>query len=148
MNRSQTVLALSLVTLSAAGVVQAISPPAPTRAETEAAQAGQPSAPAPPLAPRIERARLSPMHQEIEAAVEAERSSVDALNRRFLVAPLAREKLAIQKEIEAIKKNGMITIYEIQLRYATAEGRTAAVEQLRTTLEALRNPKARPEFGG
>jgi hypothetical protein len=151
MNVKQSVLALALVGLSAAGVVQAVSPPPPTRAEIEAAQAAQPPAPATTPAPAVdravERARLTPMHREIADAVETEQAAVEALNRRFLEAPQVTEKMAIQKEIEAIKKNGMLAVFEIQLRYAVADGRTAAAEQLRTTIEAMKNPKVTAEDG-
>jgi len=84
---------------------------------------------------------LSPMHREIFDAVEEERARVEDLNERFLRAALAQEKLAIQQEIEAVKRDGMIAVLEIQLRYATAEGRAEMAAQLETAIEAMKNPK-------
>jgi hypothetical protein len=162
-NRKQSALALVWLTLSAAAVVQVVSPPEPTQAETRAALAAQPSEEAPATTPveaevapdaapatarAVDRAPLSPMHRDIGAALKQEKALVEELNRRFLAAPLPTERIAIQKEIEAAKKNGMIAVFEIQLRYAEAEGKTTAVEQLRTTLEAIRNPKTPAAIGG
>jgi len=96
---------------------------------------------APERTPRaVDRASLSPMHREILDATEGERSQVEELNRRFVTAMLASDKLAIQREIESIKKTGQIAVMEILLRYARAEGRAEAIRQMEATLEMLQHP--------
>jgi hypothetical protein len=95
----------------------------------------------------VDRSRLSPMHRDIADAVEAEKARVEELNRRYLTSSLLAERLAIQKQIEAIKQEGLLTALGIQLRYAELEGRSEVATQLRTTIEAIRNPKSGPAAG-
>jgi len=87
------------------------------------------------------REKLSPMHREIFDAVEAERAQVEALSDRYALAVLPGQKLEIQKEIEAAKKAGIISVFEIQLRYARAEGRDPVVHQLENAIDAVKTPK-------
>lgn len=95
----------------------------------------------------VDRSRLSPMHRDIADAVEEEKARVEELNRRYLATSLLADRIAIQKQIEAIKKEGLLTVLEIQLRYAELEGRSEVATQLRTTIEAVRNPKSEPAVG-
>jgi hypothetical protein len=132
-------VALVVLTMTAAVSFQAVSPATETAPGTDHPVM---EAPVPEVKIRpVDRAALAPMHREIFDAVESERAEVEALNLRFTRAVLPADMLAIQKEIEALKKNGMIKVLEIQLRYAEEEGRSEVATQLETAIEAIRNPK-------
>lgn len=132
-------IGLAVLVLSAVGSFLAVSPAREASATTDASVM---EAPVPEKEARpVDRARLTPMHLEILDHVESEAAQVEALNRRFIQAVLPVDRLAIQKEIEAIKKSGMIKVLEIQLRYAEEGGRSEAATQLKTAIEAIRNPR-------
>jgi hypothetical protein len=144
MNRRSYLKLALLVSLLSAGAVRAASPAKEPVAVPDGPVAGGPAVetPAPVSNTRVvDRSRLAPMHREILDAVESERAQVEELSLRYSRAVLPAEKIAIQKEIETIKKNGMIAVYEIQLRYARAAGREETVRQMEAAIEAIRNPK-------
>lgn len=134
MNTKSTALALLIVAV--------LAPDLSAAAPTGAAEP-TPATTAPP-ARSVDRSRLSPMHRDIADAVEAEKARVEELNRRYSTTSLLADRIAIQKDIEAIKKEGLLTVLEIQLRYAESEGRSEVATQLRTSIEAVRNPKPGP----
>jgi hypothetical protein len=106
----------------------------------------QPTAGAETLAPpqpgvrTISRQNLSPMHQEIFAALDQEKARVEELNAQATKNMPASEFLALQQQIEETKKAGQISVLEIQLRYAEQEGRQAQVAELSEALEMIRHP--------
>lgn len=143
------------VRLSAAGVVvlvigvlavlshPAISATGTPRRQTIVAADGSPTlAPPAPGLHTLPRERMSPMHQEIFAALDQEKVRVDALNAEARKNMSASEFLALQQQIEETKKAAQISILEIQLRYAEQEGRQAQVTELSGALEMIRHPQA------
>jgi TolA-binding protein len=124
--------------LVCAGTTLQAKPPAQDHSTTSAINETKP--PEARLVP-VDVQNLTPMHREIRESLETEQARVQELNRRFIEAVLLSEKIAIQKEIEEIKKGGQVAVLEIQLRYARSEARPQDVKQLEAAIEALKNPK-------
>ena len=144
MNRNRALAVILVALVVGVGVARADSPAgSPAVVQAGPAPAGAPE----PAVVATPREKLSPMHREIFDAVEAERADVKALSTRYAGAALLSEKLEIQKQIEAVKRAGMILVFEIQLRYARAEGRAEVVRQLETAIDAVKNPKALENSG-
>jgi hypothetical protein len=144
MDRKLTALLLVGIAMLTTGSLKATSPVQDQTAGNDVAtrlpeSSGRPAG--------IDRASLTPMHRDILDAVELERASVQALNQRFTQAVSPGEKLAIQQELESVKKAGMLAVLDIQLRYARAEGRTEVVQQLEAAVERVRNPSPMPGSG-
>lgn len=162
MNRRMYVFALALSTLFATDQLHAVSPAKVAGPATVGLIGGSPAAGAPRAgeapspgtssvpekAPRpVDRAALTPMQREIFDAVETERKQIEELNHRFTRATLPDEKFLIQKEIESVKKHGMIRVFEIQVSYARAAGHEEAAIRLEAAIDGIRNPKRLPGSG-
>ena len=90
--------------------------------------------------PTLARKDMTPMHQEIFAALDQEKAQVDELNARVNKNMPASEFLALQQQIEETKKAAQVSVLEIQLRYAEQEGRQAQVAELTESLDLIRHP--------
>jgi hypothetical protein len=90
---------------------------------------------------RAEETRnLTPMHREIRDALDLEGTRLQELNARLQSVRPGPEFLELQREVEAVKKAGQITVFEIQLRHARAEGRVEDADQLAEAIHILHEP--------
>jgi|GEM_PF-6542107 len=137
--------AIGMVTV-VMGVMTVLSHPAnsatgsvrsqPSAAAVEA-QTGKPES---HQMPTLSRQEMSPMHQEIFAALDQEKARIDELNATVDQNMPAAQFLALQQQIEETKKAAQVSVLEIQLRYAETEGRQAQVAELTEALELVRHP--------
>ena len=129
-----TLAVLSHPAISATGSVRRQANVVPGKVET--------STPPEQRLPTMPREKMSPMHQEIFAALDQEKVRVEELNARATKDMPAAEFMALQQQIEETKKAAQISVLEIQLRYAQQEGRQAQVTELSEALDLIRHPLA------
>ena len=128
------------------GILAVLSHPAISATDSVRRQAnvtpGTTETLAPPTAglPTLPREKMSPMHQEIFATLDQEKARVDELNAQATKNMSAAEFLALQQQIEETKKGAQISVLEIQLRYAQAEGRQVQVSELSEAIDMIRHP--------
>lgn len=85
---------------------------------------------------------VSPLMTELLAAQSASQAAVAELSRSLAETTDQAGILAIQHEIARLKDAARLETFRIQLRYARAEGRIEAVDQLERLLEQLTTPRA------
>ena len=93
--------------------------------------------------PRV--ANPSPLHVRIVAVIEAERVAAADLQARIAAATDDEELVALQRELEALKKETRITILQVQADFARDEGRLGQAAEIEAAIETLRNPSRLPE---
>lgn len=76
---------------------------------------------------------LSPMMEEIQAAMEATRLEVADLKMQYETAGSDEQAMEIMREVARVKREGRVEMMRIQLRHA----RLAENEELVTQLEAI-----------
>lgn len=84
-----------------------------------------------------ERAELTPMHQEIRQADDDTRLQLAAIHERLKTTVPGPEYLELQREIEAIKRESQIRVFDIQLRHAQEAGRPDDAAHLAQALRLL-----------
>jgi hypothetical protein len=124
---------------------------APAAAPASAATVGVTPAPATPPA----AGRPSALMTEIRAALDAERDRVVALDARVRACTDRRQALALQREIESVKRDTEVTLLRIQATHARRAGRTALADRLEAAVAEMlappppaATPVVRPEPAG
>jgi hypothetical protein len=133
MKALQLVLILLIVTVSAWSLLAAdqVGPPVPIRASGAQEDAGKAARPS---------AKLTPMMEEIQAAVQTTREAVADLADRFRAATDETEALELARAIRCVKLDGRIEVLRIQLRYARQDGRDETVAKLEAAIERMTVP--------
>ena len=88
------------------------------------------------------RRRLSPMAAELAQAIAAERSALTELQARFDHANGDREALAVQREIEQLKRGTEITLLRIQAKHARLKGHEAVARRIDAVIDEVTRPQA------
>lgn len=139
-----TVLALSLLVAAAPAAIAAAGsddPPAEARsAPVPASAGGRILMPEQPLGERASRPALSPMMQEIQAALDADREQVAALDEQLKAAVDEQAALDILRRIHRQKQETELGILRIQQRYAGEKGDTDAVRRIDEAIDRILNP--------
>ena len=130
--------------LAAAAGPQAATPFAP--APKTLAVATMQDDGAPVASPRRAAAFTDPaiasMHAEIEASLARERQSVEALQARFAQTTDPQAALAVQREVEQVKKETQLDVLRIQLRHAQETEATEAAAALQIAVDRFAVPPA------
>jgi hypothetical protein len=132
--RIVSLVAVLFLLASARDVVR--SADAPTAAPAGAAPVGVTPAPVPQ--PAVSRS--SALMTEIRAALDAERDRVAALDARVRACTDRRQALALQREIESVKRDTEVTLLRIQATHARRAGRTALAERLEAAVAEMLAP--------
>lgn len=83
---------------------------------------------------------LSPMMQEIHAALAQNDAVVETLQQNLRTAPDEQQALAMLRAIAQQKKDTEVSILRIQERYAQQAGNQEAVAKLNQAIEQILNP--------
>ena len=87
-----------------------------------------------------EQQRLSPMMQEIQAAIEQGRAQNEELESRAAVAGDEESILAIQRQIEELAQATELEILGIQARHARLAGRDEIADKIEQDIADIQNP--------
>jgi hypothetical protein len=79
---------------------------------------------------------MHPVAAEIHALRDAQTTRLRELNARARMAEDPNEELALQREIQQVKLDGEIAMYEIQLRHAESRADAKTAAMLREVLAA------------
>jgi hypothetical protein len=93
-----------------------------------------------PEKPVVAQPVLSPMMQEIDAVLAAEKEALEALNEQLGSAPDERAALHILQQIKQQKQDTELSILRIQRRYALEKGDTDAAERIDLAIDRILNP--------
>jgi hypothetical protein len=85
----------------------------------------------------MSRRPLTPMHAEIQAALEEEAAAIAALEARFRAEQDPAAALAIQVSIQHTKVDGQLRVLGIQANYARQEGRTQMADELEAAIRQI-----------
>jgi hypothetical protein len=114
-------------------------PPAPVVARG----AGPAAAAGAPVDSAVRPAPVHPMMGEIRAALEAEQSKLLELRARMNATRDPASHLAIQREVEQVKRGTEIAILRIQAAHARRDGRAALADRIDAAIEEMLRPVAR-----
>lgn len=142
----RTLLHVVLVVLMNAAwsaVAAAAEPPAAaaTPAVATILDAGAPAG-APRKAVAAADPAIARMQAEIEANLARERQTVEELQARFARTTDPQAALALQHEVEQVKKDAQLEVLRIQLRHAQESGATQAARELQTAVDQFAVPPA------
>jgi len=127
-----TPLCLALAVAASAAEPESSAPANARPATEKSVVAAQPAQPAP----------HTPMALEIDALLDAARSTVAVLQEQFENATNDKTAVDLIRQIEEAKKNAELDILRVQLKYARAEGRTALAAELTAALTRMTTPPA------
>ena len=114
--------------------------PAPMKSTPSTLEAGSDEAGAPArIVPKRPR---TPMDVELFRVLDQQRETLAALRTRFRDAKDDRAALAIQREIDRVKRDTEISLLRIQADWAKRAGRTEAASQLEAAIEQILHPRA------
>ncbi len=121
-------------------------PPETFSADEDGQEVGQIDEPGQALPSRdlrstMRTASLSPMMQEIRAAMMNRRLEVERASELLRTSPTPTETHAHQLAIEQLKRESEINVLSIQLRYARQDGRAGTIERLETAIASLTQPR-------
>ena len=119
--------------------IAAQDPPAPLPRESAEPDLLPLEAARPPLL-----ANPGPLYERIAAVVEAEQVAAADLQARIDAATDDEELAALQRELEALKKETRVEILRVQADFAREEGRLEQAEAIEAAIENLRNPPRLP----
>lgn len=139
----RTLLLVVLVNAASSAVAAAAEPPAAAATPTVATMrdAGAPAVALRKVAPAADPA-IARMHAEIEARLARERQTVEELQARFARTTDPQAGLALQHEVEQVKKDAQLEVLRIQLRLAQESGATQAARELQTAVDQFAVPPA------
>ncbi len=88
-------------------------------------------------------ALLSPLLQQVRAALAAQQAETAALEAKIAATSDAQEVRVLERRVAAAKLQGEIRIFEIQAEFARREGRVSEAEAFDGLARSLRNPAPR-----
>jgi hypothetical protein len=83
----------------------------------------------------------SPFAREVARRIESEGRALVELHRRFEAAKDTPTALAIQQEIEALKRETEVFLLRLQAERARREGRPELAARIEQAIETITNPK-------
>ena len=89
-------------------------------------------------APEVNGPELSPVQKEIRDLMAGEKAELDTLNAQFSKAVSQAVSLDLQMQIQEIKMNTRIAMFQIQLKYARERGDLEQVTQIEGILQTLK----------
>jgi hypothetical protein len=93
-----------------------------------------------PAATGLNRAALSPMMQEILEAWDAHAAAIAVLEQRIEATTDATDAIALQQEIESLRRQVEIQILGIQAHHARLAGRLEQAAEIEAAIEAMTAP--------
>ena len=133
--RFALVLALMVLSATAARTANAQSPP----------ETANPPASASPIAEVLTaapRVKPTPMVAELLESIELERIQIAEMRRALPAGRDRSQRLELQRRIERIKLDGEVARLRVQLGYAQREGRQAVAVMLEQALQMIQSPAA------
>jgi len=106
--------------------------------ESSAASSEETSPPA-RVVPRRPR---TPMDIELRGVLDRQREALAALHARFRGAKDDVAALAIQREIDRVKRDTEISLLRVQADWARRSGRSEAASQIEAAIEQILHPRA------
>lgn len=129
--RPDPVIDLVIVLSLASSLAVATPRPAPTTDPPRVLLPEQPL-PTPPA--------LSPMMQEIEAALAADKEALATLNDQLSTAADEQAALVILRQIQQQKQDTELAVLRIQRRHAAEQGDTEAAARIDLAIDRILNP--------
>jgi hypothetical protein len=124
--------------LTAPSRAQAPAEPAKSTPDSPVVASEETSAPA-RVIPKRPR---TPMDVELFAVLDRQREALAALRTRFREAKDDRTALAVQREIDRVKRDSEISLLRVQADWARRAGRIEAASQIEAAIEQILHPKA------
>ena len=128
----------ALVALASPSRAQAQAEPMKSAPDSPAVASEDGSTPA-RIVPKRPR---TPMDVELFAILDRQREALAALRTRFKDAKDDRTALAVQREIDRLKRDTEISLLRVQADWARRAGRVEGARRIEAEIGQIQNPKA------